>query len=324
MSLILMTRSMTAAGDDDRVREALNQYGVAGPVGAPADIPEDIRATAKVLVTGGAFGAPRWLVEALPALGLVHCMGSGYEGVDRQACAERGVVVTHNPEGNAASTADHIMCLILACVRHLLPLNRYAVSGQWFREVGTKPPRLRGLVGRKVGILGVGHVGTKVAKRLSGFDVEIAYSTPKPHADVPYPYFDSAESLAAWSDILVVALRGGPATRHIINSAVLKALGPEGYMINTTRGQVVNEAELVEALENKVIAGAGMDVFEHEPSADPKPWIPEALLNHPNVVITPHASAETIEARAYAFDLLRRNVGSFLSSGQTVAPLAAK
>jgi hydroxypyruvate reductase len=124
-----------------------------------------------------------------------------------------------------------------------------------------------------MGIMGLGRIGRVIAKRASGFDMEVRYHNRKPVADVDYGYVDSLKALAEWADFLVIASAGGPETRHLVSREILAALGPKGFLVNISRGSVVDEAALVEALEKKTIAGAGLDVFEDEPN------VPERCSN---------------------------------------------
>jgi glyoxylate reductase len=179
----------------------------------------------------------------------------------------------------------------------------------------TRLPPVRGLTGRRVGIYGLGAIGEKVAKRAAAFEMEIGYHNRRRRDDVPYAFFPSLLELATWADVLVVAARADAATHHSVNEAVFRALGPDGHVINIARGSIIDEAALIEALRNNVIAGAGLDVFEHEPQ------VPEALRRLENAVLTPHTGAGTLEARDAMLDMTVANIECFFDSGRAITPI---
>ena len=162
------------------------------------------------------------------------------------------------------------------------------------------------MTGRKIGVYGMGEIGRKIAARCAAFESDVAYHSRSRH-DVPYAYHDSLSSLAEWADILMIAVRAGADTRHIINADILKKLGPQGTVVNISRGSVIDQAALVAALEGNVIAGAGLDVYEREPHA------PDALTKLANVVLTPHISGHTIEAHAAMQDCVLANLDAFFA-----------
>ena len=169
--------------------------------------------------------------------------------------------------------------------------------------------------GKRLGILGLGRIGRAIAKRASGFDMEVRYHNRRRVDTVSFGYAASLTELADWADFLVLASAGGPETRHLVSTEVLAALGPAGYLINISRGSVVNESALVDALVNKKIAGAALDVFENEPN------VPEALLALDNVVLLPHIASGTNETRQAMADLTLANLRSFFVTGRLVAPV---
>lgn len=239
------------------------------------------------VVTIGVIGIDRALIERLPNLGIIACYGSGYERIDVAAARERGVAVTSNTGANAACVADMAMTLLLASVRRLGEGDRYLRAGKWTRAAAPVELISTGLGGRRVGILGLGAIGEKVAHRAAAFEMEVAYHNRRPKPGVPWAWHDSLASLAEWADILVVSCRSDESTRGIVNRPVLEALGPRGHVINIARGEVLDEPALIAALESGTIAGAGLDGFEHEPE------VPEALKRLENVVLTPHIASLT-------------------------------
>lgn len=239
------------------------------------------------VVTIGVIGIDRVLIDRLPNLGIIACYGSGYERIDVAAAKARGIAVTSNTGANAACVADMALTLLLASVRRLGEGDRFVRAGQWTRPAA--PPSLisTGLAGRRVGILGLGSIGEKIARRAAAFDMEVGYHNRRPKPGVPWAWHDSLASLAEWADILVVSCRSDASTRGIVGRAVLEALGPRGHVINIARGEVLDEPALIAALEAGTIAGAGLDVFEHEPQ------VPEALKRLENVVLAPHIASMT-------------------------------
>ncbi len=209
--------------------------------------------------------------------------------------------------------ADLGFALVMAAARSLTAADRFVRRGAW---KGEKFPLATRVTGKRLGILGLGRIGRTVAKRSAGFDMEVRYHDIRAIPDVPYGYEPSLLELARWADFLVIASAGGPETRHLINAEILVALGPKGFLINIARGTVVDEAALVDALVNKRIAGAGLDVFEDEPN------VPEALFTLDNVVLLPHIASATNETRQAMADLVMANLRNFFSEGKLLTPIA--
>lgn len=265
----------------------------------------DQLASVGALLTMGGQPLGRETFDLLPRLGAIICYGTGYDGVDLAATAERGIVVANSPAANAAAVADLAMTLWLALERRLLPADSYVRSGGW--ADATPSPMLkapRGLTGAKVGVYGMGEIGRKIAARTTAFETQVAYHSRSRH-DVPYDYFNSLGELAEWCDVLMVAVRAGPDTERVIDAAMLQRLGPDGVLVNISRGSVIDQAALIAALANNAIAGAGLDVFEHEP------YRPDALSQFPNVVLTPHIGGHTLEAHRAMQDCVIANLSAY-------------
>jgi lactate dehydrogenase-like 2-hydroxyacid dehydrogenase len=263
-------------------------------------------------VTVGGVAFPAGAMEALPNLRWIGCCGSGYEGVDLAAAHARGIAVTHSPGANAASVADLAMGLLIESVRRLPAARRLLESGRWQGHAAERGEAPRGLTGRRLGVYGLGEIGVRIARRAAAFDMEVGYHNRRRRDDVPWPYFPSLPALAEWADVLVVAVRADAANRHAVDAAVLRALGAEGHVVNIARGFVIDEAALVEALQQGVIAGAGLDVFEHEPD------VPPALLALPNVALTPHVGGNTRQAREAMEAMVLANLDAFLAGREVV------
>ena len=249
---------------------------------------------------GGESKIPRALMDQLPALGVVSIMGVGYDGVDVPAALERSVAVTHTPGVLNDEVADLALGLVLSVARRIPQADRYVRAGRWAAE--GPMPLARKVSGARLGIVGLGRIGQAIARRAEAFGMSIAYTARNARPDSGYTYYPSALELAAQVDFLVIITPGGEGTRHLINAEVLKALGPSGYLVNVARGSVVDEAALIEALEQATIAGAGLDVFEAEPN------VPERLRKLPHVVMAPHIGSATGQTRQAMADRAAANL----------------
>ncbi|WP_144137504.1 2-hydroxyacid dehydrogenase [Paraburkholderia sp. BCC1884] len=255
--------------------------------------------TIRAVLTNGTTGLAAADIDRMPQLELVSALGAGYENIPVDHARERGIVLVNGAGTNDHCVADHAFALLLAVVRDVPQLDQATRQGIWRDTLAMRP----NVSGKRLGIVGLGNIGEKVARRGAGFDMTVGYHNRKPREGSPLRYFDSVTGLAQWCDFLVVATPGGPGTQHLIGREVLEALGPQGFVVNVSRGSVVDTAALAQALSANTIAGAGLDVYEGEPHP------PEALLTLRNVVLTPHVggrSPETITA----------SVDNFLSNAQ--------
>jgi lactate dehydrogenase-like 2-hydroxyacid dehydrogenase len=276
----------------------------------------DELAPVRAMITAGGTPLPGAMMDKLPSLGAIVCYGTGYDGVDMKAARARNIAVGHSPGANAASVADIAVILMLAATRRLLVADNYVRSGDWG---AAKPsPMMRpqaGMVGRKVGIYGMGEIGRKIAARVAAFEAEVGYFSRSRH-DVPYQYFASLEALADWCSVLMIAVRAGSDTHHVVNADILKRLGDGGYVVNIARGSVIDQAALVQALTDKTIAGAGLDVYAREPHA------PDALTAFPNVVLTPHIGGHTLESHMAMQDCVIANLTAFFAGKGLTYPVS--
>ena len=250
-------------------------------------------ATIRAVLTIGSVGLTAAEMDALPVLELVCALGVGFENIDVAHARARGLALANGAGTNDDCVADHAFALMLAVVRNVPRLDAQCRQGLW-RDVLPLPASVSN---RRLGIVGLGGIGHKVAQRALGFSMQIGYHgrTQQP---VAHTYFANLVALAAWADFLVVATPGGPATRHLVDAEVLAALGEGGYLVNVARGSVVDTAALADALRSGRIAGAGLDVYESEPQP------PAALLDLDSVVLTPHVggwSPQAIEASVQRF-----------------------
>ena len=264
------------------------------------------------LVGTGAAVVDKKLLSMLPNVKLIAICGVGYDGVDVVAAKEKGIVVTHTPGVLTDDVADLAMGLMLAAARQLPASDRYVKDGKW----PTGPmPLARKVSGARMGIVGIGRIGQAIAQRALAFNMSVAYTARSAKADLPFKYVATPEALAAESDYLVVITPGGAGTRKLINADVLKALGTKGILVNVARGSVVDEAALIEALQNGVIGGAGLDVFENEPN------VPEALRAFPHVVLAPHIGSATTQTRQAMADLAFNNMKSHFDGHAVHTPV---
>lgn len=273
-------------------------------------------ANVRIVLTNGRGGLSAAEMEMLPNLEIIGATSAGYEAVDVPAARQRGIPVFFCPGTNAPSVADSAMMLLLAVVRRLFVADRFVRDGGWQDQWRADTPTA---CGKRMGIVGMGRIGSLIAHRAAGgFDMEIGYHNRKPVAGSPHRYFANLIEMAEWANFLMVATPGGAGTRHLINANVLAALGPRGYLVNVGRGTVVDTRALIEALQNKAIAGAGLDVLEGEPAI---PTITPELHKFENVVITPHVAGFAPESRTAATQLVIANLNAHYAGKPLVTPV---
>ena len=303
-------------GITDRMRDALSDgfdVAVLFDQDDRAAFLRDRGADFPAILTNGHWGVPDDVAAATPNLKVVSSYGVGYDAIDADALAARGIAVAHTPEVLNDEVAVTAVMLWLACYRQLLPSDAHARSGAWERDGNF--PLTRSPMDRKVGILGLGRIGQTIADMAQAFRAEVHYHS-RTRKDVAYPYHDSPVALAEAVDVLIVITPGGSETRHMVDAAVLEALGPEGCLINVSRGSVVDEDALVAALRDGKLGMAGLDVFDEEPK------IPDALKGmHDRVVLLPHVGSGTHETRAAMGDLAVRNLTRWLEDGTVETPV---
>lgn len=248
----------------------------------------------QAVLTNGTTGLRADEIDAMPRLSLACALGAGYENLALDHARSRGIVLANGAGTNDDCVADHALALLLATVRAIPDLDRACRQGIWRDALPMRPQLAR----KRLGILGLGTIGRKIAQRGAAFDMPVGYHNRSVRPDLPHQYFHSLPALAEWADVLVVATPGGSGTRHLVDSAVLAALGPQGFLVNIARGSVVDTQALAMALRNGTLGGAGLDVYESEPLP------PAELLDLPNVVLTPHVagwSPESVQASLQCF-----------------------
>jgi lactate dehydrogenase-like 2-hydroxyacid dehydrogenase len=265
----------------------------------------------KAVLTNGTKGLTREELALMPNLKLISCIGAGYEKIDVEAAKRRGIAISHGPGTNEVSVADHSFALLFSIVRRIPSHDTQVKHGGWKTLADSWPT----LTGKTLGILGLGRIGMLIASRASGFEMAVHYHSRSKRDDVDYIYEHSAIDLATASDFLIVVCPGGRETHHLVDAAVLEALGPSGYLVSVGRGSVVDNTALVTALQNGKIAAAGLDVFDGEPEA------PQELLEAPHITFTPHVAGRSPEARSLMVDLFQRNLKNFFSGAPLVTPI---
>lgn len=264
------------------------------------------------VMTNGGIGLRPDLMAALPNLKVVSSNGVGYDSIDANAAAARGIVVTHTPGVLNDEVANTALILWFAVSRRIVRDDSYVRAGRWEKEGSA--PLTRSVQGRTVGIVGLGRIGQAIADRLGVFDSTVVYHS-RSKKDVSYRYYADLTEMAADCDVLICITPGGEGTQHLINAEVIDALGSEGILVNVSRGSVVDETALVAALKSGRLGGAGLDVFEHEPK------VPADLLTMENVVLLPHVGSATVETRQAMGDLTCDNLSQWLKDGTTLTPV---
>ena len=261
--------------------------------------------------TSGSVGIKPELLKAMPNVEIVCCKGTGYDALDMDEMRRRGLFVTHGAGANAPSVADHAFGLMLSTLRQIPKLNDAIRQGKWASSRNLQPILWR----KRIGILGFGKIGREIAKRALAFDMTVAYHARSKRDDVSFTYYATPLELAKNSDILVVCTPGGVETKKMVNRQIIDALGPTGYIVNVARGSVVDTDELVAALQEGRLAGAGVDVVEGEPE------IPSKLYDLPNLVMTPHIAARSPEASDMALELVTKNLQAHFSGKPVLTPV---
>lgn len=273
-----------------------------------AEVSPKIRAIA----TGGQFSVTAAMMQKMPKLEIVSNFGVGYDSVDAKWAGEHGIIVTNSPDVLNDEVADTTIALLLNTLRELPQAERYLRAGKWTE----KPyPLTNTLRDRTIGIVGMGRIGKAIAKRLAGFDRPIVYHSRKPAEGVSYKHYPDLIAMAKDVDVLVVIVPGGPATKNLINAEVLKALGPNGVLINVARGSVVDEPALIDALKNKTILSAGLDVFAQEPK------VPQALIDMDNIVLLPHVASASHWTRRAMGQLVVDNLTAWAAGKKPPTPV---
>ena len=302
-SLPIVRDGLTAAFDLHKLWEAAD---------AAAYLREHGKSIRGVAGTGGHGALGAAFFDQLPNLQIVANFGVGYDNVDVVEAKKRGIMVTSTPDVLTDEVADLALGLVLATVHNIVKAEAHVRSGAWAKGPFPLSPTLRG---RSVGILGLGRIGKAIAQRCAAFGLAIAYHGRNRQPDVDYDYYDSAVGLARDVDVLICVTPGGAGTQHLVDGEVLDALGPDGVLINISRGSVVDERALIDALKHKRILAAGLDVFENEPNIKPE------FLALDNAVLLPHIGSASVHTRDAMGQLVVDNLKSWFSGKGAMTPV---
>ncbi len=272
-------------------------------------VADKVRAVA-VSLTAHKIGSD--LMQRFPKLELVSTFGVGYDHVDAKWAGAHGITVTNTPGVLNEEVADTALGLLLSTVRELPQAERYLRAGQW---PSGNYPLSNTLRDRTVGLVGMGRIGQAIARRIEAFGVPVVYHSRKPQPGVKYKYYPKLIDMARDVDTLLVIVPGGPATQNLINNEILEALGPRGILVNMARGSVVDEPALIEALKNKTILSAGLDVYVKEPE------VPSELMAMDHIVLFPHLGSGSVHTRKAMDQLVVDNVLAWASGKPPSTPV---
>jgi lactate dehydrogenase-like 2-hydroxyacid dehydrogenase len=263
-------------------------------------------------IASGHGGVTAAVINRLPQLKVIAHFGVGYDAVDVEAANARGIKVTNTPDVLTDEVADLAMALVLGTVRRTPMGDRFVRAGFWLKG---SMPLSESLTDKTLGIIGMGRIGRAIASRAEAFKLKIAYQGPRRKEGLDWPYYADLVDLAKHCDILLAACPGGPATRGIVSRAVIEALGNTGYFVNISRGSVVDEPALLEALQQKKLAGAGLDVFADEPR------VPQGFMVLDNVVLQPHVGSATHKTRRAMGQLMQDNLAAHFAGKALLTPV---
>lgn len=266
----------------------------------------------KVILCSGPVLIDATRIAMLPKLESVISTSKGVDMIDLEVCQARGIAVTNAGTVFSDDAADFVVGFVLNLFRRISVADSYVRGGMWTvssSKYAGEFPLGSTVGGKRIGILGLGSIGSETARRLEAFGCRISYYSRKRKTSVPssYTYFSDVCELAAQVDVLVVSCALNSETKNIVNKKVLEALGKQGFVINVGRGMLIDEKELVRCLKNGEIADAGLDVFENEP------FVPPELYEMDNVVLSPHSSVLTEESLSEIGELARANLEAFFS-----------
>jgi lactate dehydrogenase-like 2-hydroxyacid dehydrogenase len=253
------------------------------------------------------------LMGRLPKLEIVSTFGVGYDHIDVGWAAEHGVTITNTPQVLTEEVADTALGLLLCTVREFPQAERYLRAGKWTDRA--YPLTKATLRNRTVGMVGMGAIGQAIARRLDAMKVPVVYHSRRPAAGVPYRHYPKLLDMARDATILLVITPGGAETKNLINAEVLKSLGPEGILINMSRGSVVDEDALIKALQDKTIMSAGLDVYLREPV------VPPELMAMDNVVLFPHLGSASVYTRTQMDQLVVDNLLAWAAGKPPLTPV---
>lgn len=265
----------------------------------------------QAVVTAARFGLSSALLAKLPALEVVSSFGVGLDSLDLAVTQSRGIQVGYTPDVLTECVADFAISLLCASARRIPLADRFVRNGSWETASFQLASRIHG---KRLGIVGLGKIGKAIARRAEGFSLDIRYHNPRPVPESTYMHVPCLKTLAEWCDFMVLSCPGGPATHHLVSSAIINALGPQGTLINVARGTVVDQDALIDALTFQRLGAAALDVFTEEPH------VPAALLKFDNVVLTPHIGSGSRETREDMATCVAQNLAAYFEKGRVDFP----
>ncbi|CAL0322044.1 unnamed protein product [Lupinus luteus] len=278
----------------------------------PSNISEENVNSIRAVVSSAKISVDTQLIESLPKLEIVSTFSVGYDKIDLAKCREKNIRVTNTPDVLSDDVADTAIGLALAVLRKICVGDQYVRNGHWIKS---DFPLTTKFSGKAVGIVGLGRIGSAIAKRAAAFGCPISYHSRSEKSESGYKYYPNILDLASNSEVLFVACTLNKETYHIVNRQVIDALGPKGVIINIGRGQHIDQPELVSALSEGRLGGAGVDVFENEPE------VPEQLLGLENAVLSPHAASDTVETCNAMADLVLSNLEAHFLNKPLLTPV---
>ncbi|KAM0844383.1 hypothetical protein ACQ4PT_057085 [Festuca glaucescens] len=278
-----------------------------------ADADPAAAAEARVLLVPGLAPVTAQHLARLPALELVVGTSAGVDHVDLDTCRNRGLSVTNAGPAFAVDSADYAVGLVVAVLRRVAAADAYVRRGRWAAD-GDYPLATK-VSGKRVGIVGLGNIGSRVARRLAAFGCAVSYHSRSPKPSSPYTFVPALLDLAAGSDVLVLSCALTDETKHMVNREVMEALGKDGVLVNVGRGGLVDEPELVRCLRDGVLGGAGLDVYANEPA------VPPELFGMDNVVLSDHRAVVTPESMRGVLEVITANLDAFFSGRPLVSPV---
>lgn len=273
---------------------------------------KNIAADIRGITTGGGSGVPADVMSALPNLEVISVNGVGTDRIDLKEAKRRNIKVATTQNTLTDDVADMAIVLMMAIMRDVVANDRFVRAGKWPSETAALG---HSLTRKKVGIAGFGNIGQAIAKRVSAFGMELAYFNSHARPESSYRFEPDLKALANWCDVLILAVSGGPRSANMVDREILNALGKGGFLINIARGTVVDESALISALQEKRIAGAGLDVFQNEPNINP------AFLSLPNTVLQAHQASATVETRTAMANLVVDNLIAYFTDGTLLTPV---
>lgn len=313
MSILIVKQAYIPSMLEDSINAKYQMIDLSEKQGITEDC--ELLNKVEIMITNGEAKVGKDLIDRYKNLKLIANFGVGYDGINAKYAAEKGIVVTHTPGVLTEDVADLGVGLLISLSRAIPEANQFVKQGEWQKLGMGTFPWTKKVSGSKVGIVGMGRIGSAIASRLLAFNTIVGYCNQTKIDNENYCYFSNLVGLASFCDFLIVCVPGIDENYHLIDADILKALGPNGYLINISRGSVVDEKYLIKALYDHEIKGAALDVFENEP------YVSEELRKLNNVILTPHMASATWETRKAMAQLVFDNIEAFIQKKELITPV---